>query len=445
VDGVRSFQIEAFHNWQAGELTMLDTDRVGPSAIRTDLGAIFISLELSAKRWLVTSLSPGQDEKLCRHKIEGGDLAALLALIEALQRKALEQRGACYEVISIQEAGMDGFWIHWALQAAGVESWVVDPASVAVNRRRRRAKTDRIDGEGLIRALLAHKRGEPRACSMVRPPSPEVEDARRLSRERGTLISERTGHANRITGLLKTQGIAGYQPLLKRHRLERLEALATGDGRPLPAHMKAQIRRELDRLALAEAQLARVEAERDARLAAETAHAKVAPAGAAPAEAGPAEVPSTKAASTKVPSGASDTPPVPGARLMQLKGVGPESASVLGAEVFWRSFDNRRQVGGYSGLTGSPFQSGQMDREQGISKAGNKRVRHILVELAWSWLRHQPDSQLARWFHAKVGPRPTATRRKVAIVALARKLLIALWRYETQGVVPEGALLDQAA
>jgi transposase len=425
VDGVRSFQIEAFHNRQAGELSMLDTDRLGLGAIRTDLGAIFISLELSAKRWLVTSLSPGQDEKLWRRKLGGGDLAALLTLIEELQRKALEQRGAWFDVISIQEAGMDGFWIHRALQAAGVESWVVDPASVAVNRRRRRAKTDRIDGEALIRTLLAHKRGEPRACSMVRPPSPEVEDVRRLSRERGTLMSERTGHANRITGLLKSQGTLDYQPLLKRQRLERLEALATGDGRPLPAHMKAQIRRELDRLALAETQLARVEAERDARLAAETAHAKAAPAKATP--------------------GASDKRSVPGARLMQLKGVGPESASVLGAEVFWRSFDNRRQLGGYSGLTGSPFQSGQMDREQGISKAGNKRVRHILVELAWSWLRYQPASELALWFHAKVGPRPTATRRKVAIVALARKLLIALWRYETQGVVPEGALLDQAA
>ena len=399
---------------------MLDTDRVGQDAIRTDLGAIFVSLELSAKRWLVTSLSPGPDEKLCRHKLEGGDLAALLTRIEALQREALEKHGAWFEVISIQEAGMDGFWIDRALEAAGVESWVVDPASVAVNRRRRRAKTDRIDGEVLLRALLAHKRGEPRACSMVRPPAPEVEDVRRLSRERGTLMSERTGHANRITGLLRTQGITGYQPLVKRQRLDRLEGLTTGDGRPLPAHMKAQIQRELDRLALVETQLTRVEAERDKRLAS----------WAAPAKATPELV---------------DKRPVPGARLMQLKGVGPESASVLGAEVFWRSFDNRRQLGGYSGLTGSPFQSGQMDREQGISKAGNKRVRHILIELAWSWLRHQPDSELALWFKAKVGHRPTATRKKVAIVAIARKLLIALWRYETQGVVPEGALLDEAA
>jgi transposase len=420
VDGVRLIQIEAFHNQQAGELSMLDTDRVGLDAIRTDLGAIFISLELSAKCWLVTSLSPGPGEKLSRRKLEGGDLAALLTLIGELQRKALEQRGAWFEVISIQEAGMDGFWIHRALQAAGVESWVVDPASVAVNRRRRRAKTDRIDGEALIRTLMAHKRGEPGACSMVRPPSPEAEDARRLSRERGTLMSERTGHANRITGLLRLQGIAGYQPLLKRQRLERLEALTTGDGRPLPAHMKAQIRRELKRLAIVETLLAEVEAERDARLAAEAAHTKA-------------------ALETR------DMRPVPGARLMQLKGVGPESASVLGAEVLWRSFDNRRQLGGYSGLTGSPFKSGQMDREQGISKAGNKRVRHILIELAWNWLRYQPDSELALWFHAKVGPRPTASRRKVAIVALARKLLIALWRYETQGVVPAGALLDQAA
>ena len=396
---------------------MLNTDRRGLDAIRTDLGAIFISLELGRKRWLVTSLSPGEGETLLRRKLDGGDGAGLLSLIDELQRKALERPGgAWFEVVSIQEAGMDGFWIHRALVAAGVESWVVDPASVAVNRRRRRAKTDKIDGEALIRTLLAYKRGEPQVCSMVRPPSPQVEDARRLSRQRGVLMGERTTHANRIRGLLQSQGIGDYEPLRKRHRLERLETLATGDGRPLGTCLKEEIAYELVRLALVETQLAEVEAKRDARLASAAASGE-----------------------------ASGQQPVPGASLIQLRGVGPESAAVLGAEVFWRSFDNRRQLGGYSGLTGSPFKSGEMDREQGISKAGNKRVRHILVELAWSWLRHQPDSELARWFHAKVGPRPTAKRRKVAIVALARKLLVALWRFETQGILPEGALRDQAA
>jgi transposase len=409
-------RLKLFHNRQAGEFSMLDTDRLGLDAIRVDLGAIFVSLELSVKRWLVTSLSPGAGEKALRRKLDGGDLAGLLRLIDELQRKAQDRLGGWFEVVSVYEAGLDGFWLHRSLEAAGVESWVVDPASVAVNRRQRRAKTDKIDGEALIRTLLAYKRGEPRACSMVRPPSPEVEDARTLSRERGVLMSERTSHANRIRGLLSAQGIRDFDPLLKRRRLERLEALVTGDGRPLPAQLKAYIARELDRLAVVETQLAKVEAQRDARLAA-----------------------------AQAPGAADQGPVIPGARLTRLKGVGPESAAVLGAEVLWRSFDNRRQLGGYSGLTGSPFKSGQMDREQGISKAGNRRVRHILIELAWSWLRHQPDSELALWFQAKVGPRPQARRRKVFIVALARKLLIALWRYETQGLVPPGARLDQAA
>lgn len=236
------------------------------AAIRFDLGAIFVSLELSQSKWLVTSLSPGGGEKMSKHELAAGDLAGLLDLFERLREKARARTGGRYGIVSIQEAGLDGFWLHRALEAEGVESHVVDPASVAVSRRRRRAKTDRLDGEALLRTLLAYKRGEPRVCSMVRPPSPEQEDERRLSRERRTLVGERLTHVNRIKGLLSAQGIRGFKPL-RRDRRARLEALQTGDGRPLGAHIRTQILREIDRLELLCEQIRAVETERDALLA----------------------------------------------------------------------------------------------------------------------------------------------------------------------------------
>jgi transposase len=384
------------------------TDRFSPVAIRVDLGAIFVSLELSRKRWLVTSLSPGAGEKMSRHQLAGGDLAALLKLLEQLQRKAHERTGRWFGVVCIQEAGLDGFWIHRALEARGVDSKVVDPASVAVNRRKRRAKSDRIDGEALLRTLMAWQRGEPRVCSMARPPSPETEDRRQPHRERQRLMSERTQHNNRIKGLLYAQGVSGYEPLLKSRR-KALNGLTTGDSRPLAEQLRRQIERELDRLELVLEQLKAVEAERDALLA---------PLGQADA--------SAKA---------------PGSSLMQLKGIAEERAAVIGGELLWRSFENRRQVAAYAGLVGSPFQSGDTDQEQGLSKAGNKRLRHTMIELAWGWLHHQPQSQLSLWFHQRLGPQLDRKRKKTLIAALARKLLIALWRFETQGVIPEGAVL----
>ena len=178
-----------------------------PTAIRTDLGAIFISLELSRSKWLITSLSPGGGEKMSKHMVVADDVAGLLARFAELNRKALVRAGRCYPIIVIQEAGLDGFWIHRVLQAEGLESHVVDPASIATSRRRRRAKTDRIDGEALVRALLAYKRGEPRVCAMLRVPTPEDEDRRRISRERKALTTERVRHVNRIKGLLFSQGV----------------------------------------------------------------------------------------------------------------------------------------------------------------------------------------------------------------------------------------------
>lgn len=375
-----------------------------PTAIRTDLGAIFISLELSRSSWLITSLSPGNGERMSKHAVRGSDVAGLLARFAQLREKALARIGRAFPIIVIQEAGLDGFWIHRVLQAEGIESHVVDPASIATSRRRRRAKTDKLDGETLVRTLLAYKRGEPRVCAMVRAPSREEEDRRRISRERKVLIGERIQHVNRIKGLLFAQGISGYEPL-RRDRRARLEELRTGDGRVLPAHLKAQIGRELDRLELIVEQVKAVEAERDALLA-------VAPGAATPA---------------------------PAAMLLELKGIGPEFAAVLWSEGLFRSFENRRQVASYAGLAPTPWQSGAVDREQGVSKAGNPRLRTTMIQLAWLWLRHQPHSARARWFHERV-ERNGGRLRKTTIVALARKLLVALWKYVTAGVMIEGAV-----
>lgn len=378
-----------------------------PTAIRTDLGAIFISLELSRSSWVVTSLSPGGGEKMSKHTVRGGDVAGLLKRFAQLREKAKGRTGKVFPLIVIQEAGLDGFWIDRVLQNEGIESHVVDPASIATSRRRRRAKTDGIDGEALVRALLAYKRGEPRVCSMVRLPTPEDEDRRRLCRERKVLIMERVQHVNRIKGLLFSQGVSGYEPL-RRDRRERLDALQTGDGRPLPLHLKAQVRRELDRLELLLAQIKAVEAERDALLAAEQIKAPVAP-----------------------------------AMLLGVKGIGPEFAAVLWSEGLSRPFENRRQIAAYAGLAPTPWQSGSVDREQGISQSGNPRLRTTMIQLAWLWLRHQPDSALALWFHDRV-KRNGGRLRKTTIVALARKLLVALWKYVTAGVVIEGAAMKTA-
>ena len=383
---------------------LLDHPSDGPAAIRTQFGAIFVSLELSRSTWLVTSLSPGKGEKMSKHSITAGDVPELLKLFAELKRKAEARTGESYPIITIQEAGLDGFWLHRVLQQEGIESHVVDPASIATPRRRRRAKTDRLDGETLLRALLAYKRGEPRVCAMVVAPSPEEEDRRRLCRERRTLIEERIVHANRIKGLLFAQGISDYAPL-RRDRRARLDALRTGDGRALPAHLKTQISRELDRLELLLDQIKAVEAEQDVLLA-----------------------------EVSKPAGNKSAAPDSVTMLLALKGVGANFAAALWSEAFYRQFSNRRQLAAYAGLAPTPWRSGGIEREQGVSKAGNPRLRTTMIQLAWLWRRHQRQSALARWFeaHSKRG-------RKSAIVALARKLLVALWKYLTAGVVIEGA------
>jgi len=385
-----------------------DQHHEAPTAIQNHLAAIFVSLELSRSIWLITSLSPGLGEKMSKHSVRAGDVAALLARFSELKRKASERTGKSFPIVVIQEAGLDGFWLHRVLQNEGVESHVVDPASIATSRRRRRAKTDKIDGEALLRALLAHKRGEPRVCAMVKAPTPEEEDRRRLCRERKALIAERIKHVNRIKGLLFSQGVSGYEPL-HRDRRERLESLQTGDGRPLPGHLKAQILRELDRLELLLKQIKAVEGERDALLVEQDV-----------------------------------ATPAPAAMLLDLKGVGPEFAAVLWSEGLFRHFDNRRQVAAYAGLAPTPWQSGSVDREQGVSKAGNPRLRTTLIQLAWLWLRNQPQSALALWFKERLDSNG-GRLKKTLIVALARKLLVALWKYVTAGVVIEGAIVKSAS
>lgn len=379
-----------------------------PTAIQTNLAAVFVSLELSRSVWLVTSLAPGGGEKMSKHSVRAGDIASLLARFTELKQKALARTGKSFPIVVIQEAGLDGFWVHRVLQSEQIESHVVDPASIATSRRRRRAKTDKIDGEALLRALLAYKRGEPRVCAMVKAPTPEEEDRRRLCRERKVLIAERVEHVNRIKGLLFSQGVSGYEPL-RRDRRRRLDELTTGDGRPLPTHLRTQISRELDRLELVLDQIKLAEAERDALLAAQQT--------AAPASAG--------------------------RMLLDFKGIGAEFAAALWLEGLFRHFDNRRQLASYAGLAPTPWQSGSVDREQGVSKAGNPRLRTTLIQLAWLWLRHQPRSALALWFKERVN-RDGGRMKKTTIVALARKLLVALWKYVTSGVVIEGAVMKAA-
>src|SRR5271166_5148094 len=387
----------------------LDDHSEEPTAIRTNLGAIFVSLELSRSTWLITSVSPGCGEKMSKHGVSAGNIAALLARLSELKQKAFARTGKSLQVVAIQEAGLDGFWIHRVLQSEGVESHVVDAASIATSWRRRRAKTDKIDGEALVRALLAYKRGEPRVCAMVRTPTPEEEDRRRLCRERKTLTNERVQHVNRIKGLLFSQGISGYEPL-RRNRRQRLDEWKTGDARPLPPHLKAQITRELDRLELLLEQIEAVEIERDALI------------------------------SAMKPEGMNaDAVRSPPAMLINLNGIGSEIAAVLWSEGLYRSFANRKQVAAYAGLAPTPWQSGSVAHEQGVSKAGNPRLRTTMLQLAWLWLRHQPQSALALWFHERV-KRNGGRLRKTTIVALARKLLVALWKYVTAGVVIDGAV-----
>jgi transposase len=363
--------------------------------------AVFVALDLSRTSWVVALRTSG-DDRVSTHKLRPGDVDRLLDLIERARAREEQRSGGPVEVRSCYEAGYDGFWLHRRLRAAGVRNVVVEPTSLLVDRRARRVKTDRIDAGTLLRALVADARGDRGVWRLVRVPTPEQEEAKRLHRERRRLVRERVAHVNRIRGLLASQGIFDLHPLRAERPAvpghQRVQALAAAG-----AAWRRGILREFERLELVLSQLAAVEVERDTVAAGD---------------------------------------PTIG-RLTALRGIGPETATVLAREVFYREFANRRQVAGYAGLTPSPFASGDRSRDQGISKAGNALVRTTMVELAWLWVRYQPDSRLARWFVARAQGAAGRIRR-IAIVALARKLLVSLWRYLTQGLVPDGAALKAA-
>jgi transposase len=374
------------------------------SAALVENATIYVAIELSKSKWQLGIIVPGS-AKMSRHVVAGGDTAAMAALLTKMRHKAAASGFDSAPIVSCYEAGYDGFWLHRWLGQQGVENQVFDPASIEVNRRKRRIKTDRIDVEKLMRVLLALCRGEPRVCSLARPPSAAEEDEKRRHRERERPIRERGAHTNRIKALLHGQGIRDVNPLAKGF-LKRLAERRTGDGRELPPILAREIAREHARLLLLVEQIAAVEAEIRANL-------QAAPAGSIAAKA---------------------------MQLMGLKSIGQTTAQVLAHEVYYRDFANRRQLGSFLGLTGTPYDSGASRHEQGISKAGNRRARASLIELAWFWLEHQPHSELTHWFNARVGDLKGRVR-KIAIVALARKLAIALWRYLETGLVPSGAIL----
>jgi transposase len=366
-------------------------------------GTIFVAIELSQKTWLVTLHSPDR-ERMSRHKLDGGDHAELLALIERIRARVAEKLGSVPRVVSCYEAGYDGFWLHRLLEAARITNFVFDAASIAVEQRARRAKTDRIDGELLLRTLMAHLRGEPRVVRIVRVPSVEAEDARRASRERDRLVKEQTAHTNRIKGLLRLLGMAVGNPR-RRDWLTWLERQRDWQGQPPPPHLLAEAKREHARLILV----------RDQLMALEEAQA---------------------AQTLPVPAPVAERRDL----LLRLKALGPAFTATLVSELFYKDFRNRREVASYCGLTPSPWKSGGIDREQGISKAGNRRARHKAIELAWLWLRHQRDSALSCWFRARTANAGKRAKR-IAIVALARKLIVALWRYLSSGLIPEQATM----
>jgi transposase len=381
---------------------MTKLNRTGSPALG-EYATVYLVFELSKAKWKLGVMLP-DSQKMSRYTIAGGDLGALAARLSNARAKAARSSKPV-RIVSCYEAGLDGHWLHRWLTQQGVINYEIDPSSIEVSRRARRAKTDRIDLEKLMRALLAYLRGEPRVCSMVHVPSVEEEDRKRRTRERKRLLKEHTAHSNRIKGLLHGQGIRDAMPM-KPGFIASLEKLRTGDGRMLPQRLKEEIVREHERLCLVSKQLRELEAKSKVELRA-----------AAPGS-----------AEAKI------------MQLIDLKGIGPVGGQELVNEVFYRCFDNRRQVGSYFGLTGTPYDSGESRREQGISKSGNRRARAIAVELAWLWLRHQPGSELSCWFRERVGDLKGRPRR-IAIVAVARKLMVSLWRYLTTGVVPAGAVL----
>ena len=375
---------------------------------------IFAAIELSSTAWMVALRLPTNDKISIVH-VTAGDVERLLSLLERGRTATISAGLNEPKVHTCYEAGYDGFWLHRLLVEKGIDNQILDSASIQVSRRRRNVKTDKIDAEGLVRVLMALHRGETKVCSVVRVPSPEEEDVKRLHRSRETLMRERVRHVNRIKGLLKLHGIHHIEPI-REGWTRLLVGLQTHDGRPFPTRLMQEIRREAKLLAVVKELLREVSAEINTLVHVVFNRGR--------------------------PRKGVEAPHPIAVRLMQLRGIGPTFASVLATEVFYRQFANRRAVASYVGLTPTPYNNGGSNRDQGISKAGNPCARRYAVELAWLWLRNQPTSRLATWFAERVMTGRGRVRR-VAIVALARKLIVALWRFVETGLVPEGATLKR--
>ena len=374
-----------------------------PTSVTSNEPTLHAALELSKNSWLLAIQFPDRD-KPSLYRLSGGDGDGLLTKLDAARRRMAKVAGQAPKLVLCYEAGYDGFWLARLLEQHGIECKVMDPASLQVDRRARRVKTDRIDVEKLLQTLIAWCRGERHVCSMVVIPSVEEEDLRRTHRERNRLVRERTAHINRIKGLLFGQGIRGINVKSRYKALVPAE-LVTADGRSLPPRLAREIAREIDRLAQLQEQIREVERERD--MASNTCQA-------------------TEQKRQL---------------LLRLNGIGETTAPILAREVYYRQFANRGQVASFIGLAPSPYDSGESRRNQGISKAGNGLVRAVLIQTAWIWLRHQPNSALSRWFHQRTEGHSKRVRC-IMIVALARKLAIALWRYLETGLIPEGATLS---
>ena len=359
---------------------------------------LYLSLELGQKNWkLAFTVGLGQKPRL--RTIAARDTDALMAEIRAARKRfGLPEHAA---VASCYEAGRDGFWLHRFLLSQKIENLVVDSSSIEVNRRKRRAKSDRLDAVKLVEMLIRYCNGERKVWSIIRVPAVADEDRRQLHRELIELKAERTAHVNAIKGLLAGLGL---QASVDEDFPERLEQLRQWDGSAVPEGLRGRLLREFERWRLVGRQVHELEKERTEAIR----------------EGEGPEVEQVR-------------------QLLNLKGIGENGAWLLVNELFaWRRFENRRQLGSLAGLTPTPYDSGESRREQGISKAGNRRVRWMMVQLSWGWLQYQPDSELSRWYRRRFGDGNSRVR-KIGIVALARKLLIALWRYLETGEPPAGA------
>jgi len=377
---------------------------------------LYVAIEISRKSWVVGLKSP-LGEKIGLHTLDAADVASLKGLLEQHRSRAEQSLGRGIEVRVCYEAGYEGFWLaRWLQQEMAIETVVLDPASLLVNRKAKQRKTDRIDAKKMVRALLAYDRGDAAVLSRVRVPSVEEEDRKRLLRERQRLVKERTALTNAIKALFKLHGVFGLEPRAAGFDVA-FAAVTTACGEPFPPRACQEIERLAERLGLVMRQIEAIEAERDAavhRAAADAPHH----------------------AGTAAGSGARADASI--AALTRLKGIGANDATLLTHEVFYREFRSRRELAGWAGLAPTPWASGDVERDQGIGRDGPAWIRAQLVQMAWRWIRFQPDSALSRWFQARTaGAR--GRMRRVMIVALARKLLIALWRYAHTGLVPTGA------